>query len=97
MHFDKPGGFRWLNSWVMGSIVHLATFRFCEKFMTRRLDPTGRLYAHLKLAERKSADEEPQGQAMDCRIVNVWHERIRLLQHGYMRCRDRMVLSDAWR
>ncbi len=32
MHFDKPGGFRWLDSWVMGSIVQLATIRFCEEF-----------------------------------------------------------------
>ena len=32
MHFDKPGGFRWLDSWVMGSIVQLGTIRFCEKW-----------------------------------------------------------------
>lgn len=48
MNFDKPGGFRWLDSWVMGSIVQLATHRFCEKFLTRQLDPTGRQYDQMK-------------------------------------------------
>lgn len=48
MNFDKPGGFRWLDSWVMGSIVQLATFRFCAKFLTRALDPTGRQYDQMK-------------------------------------------------
>ena len=39
MNFDRPGGFRWLDSWVMGSIVQLATFRFCEPSSPAGLTP----------------------------------------------------------
>ena len=51
MEFDKTGGFRWLDSWVMGSVIQLATFRFCERFLTRQLDPTGRQYDQMTQEE----------------------------------------------
>ncbi|MDD5706244.1 MAG: hypothetical protein PHR35_09980 [Kiritimatiellae bacterium] len=61
MNFDKPGGFRWLDSWVMGSIVQLATFRFCEKFLDRRLDPTGRQYDQMTQAARSGVANNVDG------------------------------------
>ena len=61
MNFDKPGGFRWLDSWVMGSIVQLATHRFCEKFLTRPLDPTGRQYDQMTQAARSGVMNNVEG------------------------------------
>ncbi len=61
MLFDKPGGFRWLDSWVMGSIVQLATYRFCEKFLTRQLDPTGRQYDQMTQAARSGVANNVEG------------------------------------
>jgi len=61
MQFDKPGGFRWLDSWIMGSIVQLATFRFCGKFLTRRLDPTGRQYDQMTQSARSGVMNNREG------------------------------------
>jgi len=61
MNFDKPGGFRWLDSWIMGSIVQLATFRFCSEFLTRRLDPTGRQYDQMTQAARSGVMNNREG------------------------------------
>ena len=52
MEFDKSGGFRWLDSFVMASIVQLATIRFCEKFLDQRNDPCGRQYDQMTQAAR---------------------------------------------
>ena len=54
MKFDPSGGYRRLDSWVMASIVQLANFRFCAKFVTRALDPTGRQYDQMTQAELKA-------------------------------------------
>ena len=52
MEFDKAGGYRWLDSFVMASIIQLATVRFCEKFLNRRNDPCGRQYDQMTQAAR---------------------------------------------
>lgn len=44
MKFDPAGGYRRLDSWVMATIVQLANYRFCDRFVTRAVDPTGRQY-----------------------------------------------------
>jgi hypothetical protein len=28
--FSGGGGYRWLDSWVMGNIIQLGTHRFCD-------------------------------------------------------------------
>jgi four helix bundle suffix protein len=52
MHLGKSGGYRWLDSFVMASIVQLATIRFCERFLNRRNDPCGRQYDQMTQAAR---------------------------------------------
>jgi four helix bundle protein len=52
MNFDATAGYRYLDSWVLASIVQFATYRFCERFFTRKLDPTGRQYDQMTQAAR---------------------------------------------
>jgi four helix bundle suffix protein len=50
--FDRAAGHRFLDSWVIASIIELATRRFCERFLDRRRDPTGRQYDQMTQAAR---------------------------------------------
>ena len=52
MNIGKSGGYRHLDSFVMASIVQLATVRFCERFLDRRNDPCGRLFDQMTQAAR---------------------------------------------
>ncbi len=80
MHFDKPGGFRWLDSWVMGSIVQLGTIRFCERFLDRKFDPTGRQYDQMTQAARSGVMNNVEGnertstsKETEMKLTNVAH------------------------
>jgi len=90
MNFDKPGSFRWLDSWVMGSIIQLATFRFCEKFLTRRLDPTGRQYDQMTQAARSGVMNNVEGnertstsKETEMKLTNVAHASLSELKGDY--------------
>ncbi len=48
--FSDGGGYRWLDSWALGRIIQLGTHRFCEAFLTHKLDPTGRQYDQMTQA-----------------------------------------------
>jgi four helix bundle suffix protein len=61
MHFDKSGGYRWLDSFVMANVIQLATFRFCEKFLNHRNDPCGRLYDQMTQAARSGKENIIEG------------------------------------
>lgn len=90
MHFDKTGGFRWLDSWVMGSIVQIATFRFCEKFLTHKLDPTGRQYDQMTQAARSGVMNNVEGsertstsKETEMKLTNVAHASLSELKGDY--------------
>ncbi|MFA4943538.1 MAG: four helix bundle suffix domain-containing protein [Lentisphaeria bacterium] len=61
MDFDKSGGYRWLDSFIMASIVQLATLRFCGKFLNRRNDPCGRQYDQMTQAARSGKENIIEG------------------------------------
>jgi len=63
MKLDPAAGYRYLDSWVMASIVHFATFRFCKKFIDRRIDPTGRQYDQMTQAARSGKVNIVEGSA----------------------------------
>ncbi|GHV49090.1 hypothetical protein FACS1894181_06960 [Bacteroidia bacterium] len=63
MKFDAAAGYRNLDSWVLASIVQFATYRFCEKFLTRKLDPTGRQYDQMTQAARSGKVNIVEGSA----------------------------------
>jgi restriction system protein len=59
--FSGAGGYRWLDSWVMSNIIQLGTHRFCEAFLTHRLDPTGRQYDQMTQAARSGCSNNVEG------------------------------------
>ncbi|MDR3286165.1 MAG: four helix bundle suffix domain-containing protein [Prevotellaceae bacterium] len=61
--FDSTSGYRRLDSWILASIVQFATYRFCEKFLTRKLDPTGRQYDQMTQAARSGKVNIVEGSA----------------------------------
>ncbi|MFZ4396411.1 MAG: four helix bundle suffix domain-containing protein [Kiritimatiellia bacterium] len=90
MNFDKTGGFRWLDSWIMGSIVQLATFRFCERFLTHKLDPTGRQYDQMTQAARSGVMNNVEGnertstsKETEMKLTNVAHASLAELKGDY--------------
>ena len=60
---DPTSGYRRLDSWVLASIVQFATIRFCKKFLTRDLDPTGRQYDQMTQAARSGKVNIVEGSA----------------------------------
>lgn len=44
--------YHWLNSWILGNIIQLATQYFCDRFVDYRLDPGRRLYDQMVMAAR---------------------------------------------
>lgn len=50
--FDKHGGYRKLDSFTLATIIQLGTWRFCERFLDRRNDPTGRQFDQMTQAAR---------------------------------------------
>ncbi len=63
MKFDPAGGYRRLDSWVMASIVQLANYRFCDKYVTRSIDPTGRQYDQMTQSARSGKANIVEGSA----------------------------------
>jgi len=59
--FRGAGGYRWLDSYVMGTIIQLGTHRFCEKFLTHKIDPTGRQYDQMTQAARSGCMNNVEG------------------------------------
>jgi restriction system protein len=59
--FAGAGGYRWLDSWVMSNIIQLGTHRFCDTFLTHRLDPTGRQYDQMTQAARSGCSNIVEG------------------------------------
>jgi four helix bundle suffix protein len=60
---NSTSGYRRLDSWVLASIIQFATYRFCEKFLTRKLDPTGRQYDQMTQAARSGKVNIVEGSA----------------------------------
>ena len=61
MDFDTSGGYRWLDSFAMASIIQLGTFRFCERFLNRTNDPCGRQYDQMTQAARSGKENIVEG------------------------------------
>ena len=60
---NTTAGYRRLDSWVMACIIQLGTDVFCEKFLTRKLDPTGRQYDQMTQAARSGKANIVEGSA----------------------------------
>jgi four helix bundle suffix protein len=60
---NTTAGYRRLDTWVMANIIQLGTDVFCEKFLTRKLDPTGRQYDQMTQAARSGKANIVEGSA----------------------------------
>ncbi len=63
MQLDPSGGHRILDSWTLACIAQLATRRFCKKFLTRDIDPTGRQYDQMTQSARSGKANIVEGSA----------------------------------
>ena len=63
LHLSPAGGYRRLDSWALASIAQLATYRFCRRFLTREVDPTGRQYDQMTQAARSGKVNIVEGSA----------------------------------
>lgn len=61
--FSASVGYRWLDAWILASIVQLGTHRFCMRHLDRQLDPCGRLHDQMVMAARSGAANIAEGYA----------------------------------
>ena len=59
--FSKSGGYRSLDSFAFATIIQLGTWRFCEKFLNRTNDPTGRQFDQMTQAARSGRSNIIEG------------------------------------
>lgn len=53
----------WLNSWILGNVIQLATQEFCERFVDYRIDPGRGLYDQMTMAARCGVANIAEGSA----------------------------------
>ncbi len=56
-------GYYWLDTWVMGNVVQLATQSFCMRFLDRHNDPCGRQFDQMTQAARSVPANIAEGNA----------------------------------
>ncbi len=52
-----------MDSWILASIVQLANYDFCCRFLDRKIDPTGRQYDQMTQAARSGKANITEGSA----------------------------------
>lgn len=55
--------FHWLNTWILGNIIQLATQDFCDRFINYKIDPGRRLYDQMTMAARSGVANIAEGSA----------------------------------
>lgn len=56
-------GYFWLDTWVLGNVVQLATQEFCIRFLNRNNDPCGRQFDQMTQAARSVPANIAEGNA----------------------------------
>ena len=59
----NPMGYFWLDSWIMGNIIQLATQKFCQRFLNLHNDPCGRQFDQMTQAARSGVSNIAEGYA----------------------------------
>ncbi|MDR1779871.1 MAG: four helix bundle suffix domain-containing protein [Tannerella sp.] len=63
MELDSSLGYRYMDTWVMSSVILLGTYHFCEKFLEYKFDPKGRQYDQMVQAARSGKANIVEGAA----------------------------------
>ena len=89
--YHKCGGYRRLDSYVLGNIIQLATLAFCRRFLNRANDPCGRQTDQMTQAARSGiknvveGSERQKTSVSDCiRLVDVGRASLCELRDDYM-------------
>ncbi|MCL1888058.1 MAG: four helix bundle suffix domain-containing protein [Kiritimatiellaeota bacterium] len=77
--FLNYGGYRRLDSYIIGNIIQLATLDFCRRFISLADDPKGRLYDQITQAARSGIKNVVEGSE---RIKTSVADCIRLIDVG---------------
>lgn len=102
----KHGGYRKLDSFTLTSIIQLATWRFCEKFLNRRNDPCGRMFDQMTMAARSGRANLVEGSeragtssGTEIRLTDVARASLAELKSDYefwlLRRKQRPWKADA--
>ena len=77
--YNKCGGYRRLDSYVVGNIIQLATLSFCRRFLNRSNDPCGRQTDQMTQAARSGIKNIVEGSE---RLKTSVSDCIRLMDVG---------------
>lgn len=61
--FKSPSSYLWMDSYILANIIELASQDFCERFLTRDLDPCARLKDQILMASRSVRSNIAEGLA----------------------------------
>jgi four helix bundle suffix protein len=56
-------GYYYLDTWVMSHIIHQATISFCQRYLNKNNDPSGRLYDQMVMAARSATANIAEGSS----------------------------------
>ncbi len=74
--FRNSGGYRYMDAYVLASVIELATTHFCDRFLTMKNDPGGRTYAQMTHAARSGVRNFAEGSE---RLMTSFSTAITLL------------------
>lgn len=56
-------GYYYLDAWVMSHIIYQATISFCQRYLNKNNDPSGRLYDQMVMAARSAPANVAEGSS----------------------------------
>lgn len=56
-------GYYFLDAWVMSHIIYQATISFCQRYLNKDNDPSGRLYDQMVMAARSAHANIAEGSS----------------------------------
>lgn len=90
MHINRFG-YYWLDTWVLGNVIQLATQDFCNRYLNRSNDPCGRQYDQMTQAARSVPANIAEGNSQhstsketEMRLTDVARASLAELANDYI-------------
>ena len=84
-------GYYWLDTWVLGNVIQLATQEFCVRFLNRTNDPCGRQFDQMTQAARSVPANIAEGSSRhstsretEMRLTDVARASLAELANDYL-------------